>query len=350
MRRDKRKLIAAGFAFFRATRLHTLAAPLTRGRGAALMLHHVRPWAGKAFTPNRLLEIEPAFLDAALSRVRTLGFDLVSLDEALARLGPEASKPFVTLTFDDGYRDNLEHALPILERHGAPFTLFVTTGFADRAARLWWVELEEAVAALDGIAIDVEGERLAMPATTPDEKQAAFTALYWRLRAGSEERLLAAIAALMAAAGLSSAAIVDRLCLDWDGIASMAAHPLCTLGAHTLNHPMLAKHGTETVEAEMRQSRAMIEARTGRSVRHLAYPVGDPGSAGPREFAMARDLGFASALTTRPGMLFPAHRDHLHALPRLSLNGHWQNLDSLEILLSGVPFALWNGGRRLAVS
>jgi peptidoglycan/xylan/chitin deacetylase (PgdA/CDA1 family) len=65
---------------------------------------------------------------------------------------------------------------------------------------------------------------------------------------------------------------------------------------------------------------------------------------------MAQELGFASAVTTRPGMLFPAHRDHVWALPRLSLNGNWQSLESLDVLLSGVPFALWNKGRRLNVA
>jgi len=70
-------------------------------------------------------------------------------------------------------------------------------------------------------------------------------------------------------------------------------------------------------------------------------------SAGPREFALARELGFASAVTTRPGVIFPEHRDHLHALPRLSVNGRYQTLDAFDILLSGAPFALMNGGRRV---
>ena len=351
MRAGKQELIAAGFVFFRATRLHRLAAPLTRGQGAILMLHQVRPWQPRAFAPNRLLEIDPAFLDAALGRIRALGFDLVTLDEALARLGRPAARPFVTLTFDDGYRDTLEHALPVLERHGAPFTLFVTTGFADRSARLWWVELEDAIRALDAIAVTIDGAPLVLPAATAAEKQAAFATLYWRLRGGSEARLLAVIATLLAQAGGMSAAVVASLCLDWAGLRAIAHHPLCTIGVHTLTHPMLAKHDAAMVRRELDESRRTIAAQLdGMAARHLAYPVGDPGSAGPREFAIARDLGFASAVTTRPGLLFPAHQDHRLALPRLSLNGNWQTLASLDVLLSGVPFALWNRGRRVNVA
>jgi peptidoglycan/xylan/chitin deacetylase (PgdA/CDA1 family) len=83
---------------------------------------------------------------------------------------------------------------------------------------------------------------------------------------------------------------------------------------------------------------------------HLAYPVGDPTSAGPREFAMAADLGFATAVTTRKGMLFPAHAQHLHALPRLSVNGEWQDIDMMDMLLTGVPFLAWNRGRRVVTA
>jgi peptidoglycan/xylan/chitin deacetylase (PgdA/CDA1 family) len=85
-------------------------------------------------------------------------------------------------------------------------------------------------------------------------------------------------------------------------------------------------------------------------VRHLAYPVGDPTSAGAREFALAREAGFLTAVTTRPGHLFPEHAGHLHALPRVSLNGLHQTQGALRALLSGVPFWLWNRGRRVNVA
>ena len=74
----------------------------------------------------------------------------------------------------------------------------------------------------------------------------------------------------------------------------------------------------------MEMSRAVIEAALGERPQHLAYPVGDPTSAGPREFRIAAELGFKTAVTTRPGVLFTAHREHLTALPRISLNGEFQ--------------------------
>ena len=80
---------------------------------------------------------------------------------------------------------------------------------------------------------------------------------------------------------------------------------------------------------------------------HLSYPIGDSTSAGPREFAIAAELGFKTAVTTRPGVLFPSHSRHLTALPRISLNGEYQRLRYVRVLLSGSATAMWNGFRRL---
>jgi peptidoglycan/xylan/chitin deacetylase (PgdA/CDA1 family) len=79
----------------------------------------------------------------------------------------------------------------------------------------------------------------------------------------------------------------------------------------------------------------------------LAYPVGDPTSAGPREFRIAAELGFKTAVTTRPGVLFKGHRDHLTALPRISINGEFQQHRYLKVLMSGAATAMWNGFRRI---
>jgi peptidoglycan/xylan/chitin deacetylase (PgdA/CDA1 family) len=79
----------------------------------------------------------------------------------------------------------------------------------------------------------------------------------------------------------------------------------------------------------------------------LAYPVGDPTSAGPREFRIAAELGFKTAVTTRPGVIFQEHRRHLTALPRISLNGEHQQMRYVRVLLSGAATAMWNGFQRV---
>ena len=350
-RRFREQVISSGFNVLNATRLHRLASVFTRGRGAILMFHHVRPLSGEAFSPNRLLEITPDYLAEVIETLLGEGFDLLSLEEGLARLAaPAGQRPFAVLTFDDGYRDNLQYALPVLQHYRAPFTLYVTTGFADGTARLWWLELEQAVRGMPHIELAIGGQNHVFDCRTAAGKADSFNRLYWLLRVQPEEEMLNSIRYLAEKAQIDAAALTQSLCMNWDEILKMADDPLCTIGVHTLTHSMLAHRRIDFARHELFESRRIIEAKTGKPALHLAWPVGDPASAGVREFQLAKDLGFASAVTTRPGMLFGGHAQHLTALPRLSVNGNWQDRRYLEVLLTGAPFALWNRGRRLNVA
>ena len=350
---NRHRLFRAGFSAVTALKADRWLAPAARGLGLILTFHHVRPADPSDFSPNALLSITPDFLDRTLTILRQRGYEMIGLDAVPERLRERQRAPFVVLTFDDGYRDNLVHAAPVLARHRAPWTLFVTSDFADGRGRLWWIELERSIARLDHVRVDLGGEQFGaidLPARTASEKSAAFERLYRLLRAGSEERLLDTITDLCSQAGFSAGSVAKELCLDWSALRRLSADPLVSIGAHTLSHPMLAKHDPDFVRHEIDESRRRIREAIGCEVRHLSYPVGDPSSAGAREFALSQSLGFATAVTTRPGHLFARHADHLHALPRVSINGLHQTDAALASLISGVPFLAWNRGRRLNVS
>lgn len=312
--------------------------PFARGRGVVLTFHHVRPDALASLPENAGLSITPDFLEQVILLLRRLNYDIVPLGDVPARLTGEGGRPFVALNFDDGYRDNAEFALPILRRHNAPMTLFVCPGFAERTAPLWWLDLEEAVMRLDRLALDLPDGGFSAEAATKETKIAALRALYWRLRQQDETNLRAVVAALARQAGLDPAARIARLCMDWDELRRFAEDPLVTIGAHTLSHPRLAKLDEDAAREEIAGSRDRILAETGIDARDFAYPVGDPTSAGTREFALARELGFLSAVTTRPGVL-KGGVDVL-ALPRISVNGLYQQPRYLRALVSGVPFLM----------
>ena len=343
----KHRVIDAGFWAIATSRADRWLQRVARGRGLILTFHHVRPARDDAFQPNALLAITPEHLDLTLRIVREQGFEIVPLDEVPGRLeaAPE-SAPFCVLTFDDGYRDNRDHALPVLREHGVPWTLFVTADYASGHGRLWWLELEEVIRQRNELTFD--GELL--PARTPDEKQAAFARVYAALRAGPEDVLRDTIAGWCAEIGLDVTALVRDACMTWDELADLSRDESITIGAHTLTHPMLAKHDEGRAWLEIEGGRAAIAEKLGLEPRHISYPVGDPTSAGPRDFRLAGQAGYMTAVTTRPGHLFPEHADHLMALPRVSVNGLFQSEAAIRSLLSGVPFLLWNRGRRLNVS
>jgi peptidoglycan/xylan/chitin deacetylase (PgdA/CDA1 family) len=155
------------------------------------------------------------------------------------------------------------------------------------------------------------------------------------------------MAALCARHGIDEVAICRDLCMSWDELKPFADDPLIGIGAHSITHCNLAKQTEATASHEMAISRARLEDALQRPVLHLAYPYGDRIAAGRREFALAHAAGFKTAVTTRPGMIFPESADHLTALPRVSLNGNYQDPRILPVLTSGTATAMWNGFRRV---
>lgn len=105
--------------------------------GCILMLHRVV--AQRSEGENRELEITPGFLEQTIKDYKQKGFLFVSIDEVSEILEKgKVDKPFVCITFDDGYRDNYIDALPILKKEQVPFTVYVTTGFIDNKQSMWW--------------------------------------------------------------------------------------------------------------------------------------------------------------------------------------------------------------------
>ena len=344
----KNKVLRAGFEALYFTGAHRWLRPLLGGVGAIVTLHHVRPPRADKFQPNRLLEVAPEFLDGVLAGLRRT-HDIVTVDEMCRRLVEcDFRRRFICLTFDDGYHDNLRYALPILRKHAAPFTLYIPTSFPDRMGELWWLTLEAVIARRSRIALVMNGKDRRYECDTVEAKYALFDHIYWWLRSlESEDELRRAVRDLAARYGVDDAAICHDLCMDWSEIGEIADDPLATIGAHTVNHVMLKKADDAAVRREMQNSAAVIEAALGKRPAHFSYPVGDRTSAGPREFRIAAELGFRTAVTTRPGVLFPEHAAHLTALPRLSLNGEYQEQRYAKVLMSGSATALWNRFRRV---
>lgn len=345
----KQVIIRTGLEGLYFTGAYRALRPLLGGVGAVLTLHHVRPARPDAFQPNRLLEVTPQFLDNAIATLLRSGVEAVSLDEMHRRLAErDFRRRFVCFTLDDGYRDNKTFAYPIFKKHGVPFAIYIPTSFPDRLGELWWLVLEEVIANNKRVALMMDGKDQHFDCANARDKRQTFEAIYWWLRSlATPEDMSLAVHDLAGRYGVDVPGICDELCMTWDEIGTLAADPQVTIGAHTVNHIMLAKATPAVVRREMQMSAAVIEAALGRRPAHFSYPVGDPTSAGPREFAIARELGFKTAVTTRPGVLFPEHADHFTALPRLSLNGEFQRKRYVQVLTSGAATALWNGFRRV---
>jgi peptidoglycan/xylan/chitin deacetylase (PgdA/CDA1 family) len=345
----RNRIIRAGLEALYFSGAHRLLRPILGGVGTIFMLHHVRPANDAPFQPNRHLEITPDFLRATLAHIRALGVDIVTLDEMHRRLTQrDLARRFACFTFDDGYRDNRDHALPVMREFGAPFTVYVAGDFASGCGRLWWVALQRVVETADVIDAPISNHAMRIDASTPDAKAEAFATLHEWLRAmANDHEIATAMSDLCRHYGVNETAIAPELCMSWAELREFATDPLVTIGAHTMSHCNLAHASVENAEREMVLSRKAIQSRLGLPADHLAYPYGDRLAATARDFALAKRAGFKTAATTRPGMIFAENAEHMTALPRLSLNGNYQEERLLAVLTSGAATAMWNGFRRV---
>jgi peptidoglycan/xylan/chitin deacetylase (PgdA/CDA1 family) len=348
MKQFRNAVIRAGLGALYFSGAHVLLRPIFSGVGAIFMLHHVRPRRDGDFQPNRHLEVTPEFLREMLTHLRSRGIDIISMDEVHQRLiERNFVRRFASFTFDDGYHDNRDFALPVMRQFDAPLTLYIASDFAEGTGRLWWIALEMGIAKAISIEAMIGGVPCRLGTATPAAKQAAFDRLHDWLRGLPEHDLRREISALCLRLGVDEAAICRDLCMSWDELKAFAADPLVTVGAHSVSHCNLAAQSEAIASEELTASRARIEDALQRPIIHLAYPYGDKAAAGVREFALASASGYKTAVTTRPGMVFPESAGHLTALPRVSLNGNYQDTRILPVLTSGAATAMWNGFRRV---
>ena len=348
MSRRTTKLLKAALSALHYSGADDLVAPYVGGDGVIMMLHHVTPDQPRDFEPNGILKVTPAFLESVIGEVRASGFEIIALDDVKARLEtPQSKQPFAVFTLDDGYKDNRDHAYPVFKRHNVPFTIYVPAAYADGEGDLWWLVLEDALRRLSSVEVDCDGEMRAYALATAEEKTAAFHDIYWWLRRMPEAQARAMTRDLAKKASFDPTSLCHDLVMNWDEIRALAADPLVTIAAHTCHHFALAKLDFADAHREIADSVARVATELGKPCRHFSYPYGDESSAGSREFDMARGLGIETAVTTRKGLIRKSHAAATTALPRLSLNGDFQDVRYVKVLLSGLPFALRDGAKRM---
>ncbi len=227
------------------------------------------------------------------------------------------------------------------------YTIYIPTDYPEGRGQLWWLALEKAISRLERIIVSMDGRLRTYELGNVTEKAKAFDSLYWWLRGIDEARARAHVEQWCAEADFDAATLCRDLIMNWDDIAGIARDPLATIGGHTLRHYAVSGLAPGDALAEIRDSMAIVAERTGKPCHHFSFPYGDATAAGERDFAIAKAAGAVTAVTTRKGLIQPGHAEALTALPRLSLNGDYQDLEYLDVLLSGVPFALLDAARRL---
>ena len=225
------------------------------------------------------LAVSPAHFDEHLSAVRRLGVAIPLRDVVAGRRQGRSTRRMVSLTFDDGYADNLFVAKPFLEAHGVPATVFVTTGFIGADQAFWWDRLDR------------------IAAHTGEDVRA----LRARLRALPPAELEDEVERLAAATGLQPAQGSTHRCMAADEIVRLAEGGLVDVGSHTVSHAALGMLPDAGQRNELAASKRALEEILGRPVVSLSYPFGGPADLGATTPLLAAQCGYQSACANWPG-------------------------------------------------
>lgn len=307
----------------------SMAADMLMGTRGCLMTFH-RGASARAWEklPNRDFYLDTNFLDQFLSHLKERGWDVVTMEEAILRSkAGKSNDRFANFSVDDCYRDTYEEIVPLFRRHNVPVTLFVTTGIPDGTLPLWAAGLEDTLLNNDRVILE-DG---AIDVPTSDDKRAAFYRIADRWDGPQASASYKKFCELN---GIDIDTMHWKYAITWEMLEELRDDPLVEIGGHTVTHARISSLSPDGARFELKGGRDRLVERLGIPARHFAFPYGRSGDCGPRDFAIARDAGYASAATTRKGLV--RNGQDAYNLPRCTINGSDRSLATMELHLSGL--------------
>lgn len=280
-----------------------------RARLSVLIYHRVLP------EPDPLTDdqCDRQFFDTQINFLSTY-FNVLPLPEAIQRLKDRTlPDKAACITFDDGYADNAENALPILQKYNVPATFFIAAGFLD-GKMMWNDKVIELVRRTPGDHLDLSALDLGKhPVATLEQRRRTLFALIEKFKYQSFEERHAMITRLVESKPI---ALPDNLMMRTEQVRQLHQAGM-EIGGHTLSHPILARTDSDTAYAEIADGKAKLEAIIQSPIRFFAYPNGKPWQDyRPEHVNMLKTIGFEAAFATAWGAA--DYQSDVHQLPRFT--------------------------------
>ncbi len=246
-------------------------------------------------------------------------YQVLTVEELAERL-PQGQVPrnALALTFDDGYRDNLTHAAPILARLRLPATIFLATRYIGTPEAPWFDQVAISIKTATARRVTLDDERV-LPLHTVGHRLAALELTLAYLKRLPDDERRSMVERLTAALNPNSPERPKRLMLTWDEVNALRGLGF-SVGAHTVSHPILSRLAPDRARDEIYGSKAAIEKALGEPVRAFAYPNGGPEDYNETVKHLVREAGFTCAVTAQRGL-----NDSDTPLMELRRGGPWEH-------------------------
>ena len=286
-----------------------IAAKILECTGLRQLVHHTYRWSGLlGLNYHRIGDglasiydrgLWSATSDAFAEQLRFLKrhVDIISPSD-LPRALAEKRGRYAIVTFDDGYRDNYDVALPILKREGVAATFFVASGYIDSPSLPWWDEIAWMVRTSQRRGLELAPWLDApLPFDEPHREMAILALLrgYKAMPAENTSRYLEAIAA---AAGIERRAdhANDQLWMTWDMLREMKAAGM-TIGGHSVSHPVLSRMSPQQQRHEILECGRRLADELGEPMQCFSYPVGNTSAFDAATRDSLREAGVSCAFS-----------------------------------------------------
>lgn len=233
----------------------------------------------------------------------------LSVDELVQVMRGDMAMPdnAVMITFDDGYADNFDAALPSLLRYGVRATFFITTGYIETGRLPWWDRVSYVLKRTSAERIQLRYPvQINLPLATPRDRLRARRTLLRVVKQVyglDHERFFASIEE-HAGVAVDEAQLCRGLFMSWAQIAELQRRGM-DIGAHTHTHRVLQTLSEAEAAEELRVPTEILRERLGVTPRAIAYPVGFPLSPTSALRRLVQEAGFEVGFTFVPGVITP---------------------------------------------
>lgn len=262
-----------------------------RAKLSILIFHRVLPAPDPIFP----YEVDASYFDELLGWLKSW-FNVLPLDQAVTALqaGTLPARA-AAITFDDGYADNHDIALPILKKHGLSATFFIATGFLN-GGRMWNDTIIESIRSWPNPIMDLSPMELGTyPIENPEQQRLAIQSIIGKIKYLPISDRIALTEQIADTAGVQPR---SDLMMSSRQVQNMRREGM-QIGAHTVSHPILATTDRELAISEIQRSKQFLEELLNEPISLFAYPNGKPGQDYlPEHIEIIKDLGFSAAVST----------------------------------------------------